>query len=317
MTALTTKTIAVGLALSLALAACHHKPADVPAAPDYADSASWFVVDRSADVDLFYITSTETDDYTIDGTTMHFADPSRDSIRALLLGEMQGVDHLLSGSLNFYSPYYRQCTMETFTADSLVSERMPLAMGDVRAAFDYYLAHINGGRSFVLAGFSQGAIGVVELLKAMDDEAYSRMVAAYAIGWKVTDDDLAATTIRAARDSADLGATICYNSVRAPECALPMLSEGNRVAINPLNWRTDATPATLVYRGDTLTVTLDTASLLLLVDGYRRDDYMLPLVGVEGNYHCLELSLYAESLRHNIALRAAAMRQSPTHDGAR
>ena len=85
MTALTTKTIAVGLALSLALAACHHKPTDVPAAPDYADSASWFVVDRSADVDLFYITSTETDDYTIDGTTMHFADPSRDSIRALLL----------------------------------------------------------------------------------------------------------------------------------------------------------------------------------------------------------------------------------------
>ena len=83
-----------------------------------------------------------------------------------------------------------------------------------------------------------------------------------------------------------------------------MLSEGNRIAINPINWHTDNEPATWLFRGDTLTATLDTASLLLCVDGYRRDDYMLPLIGVEGNYHCLELSFYAPFLRHNMTLRA-------------
>ena len=56
--------------------------------------------------------------------------------------------------------------------------------------------------------------------------------------------------------------------------------------------------------GDTLTVTLDTTSLLLHIDGYTRNDYMLPLVGCEGNYHCLEISLFCDCLRCNIALRA-------------
>ena len=276
-----------------------------PAVPDYADSTQWYVADRSAAVDIFYIVSTETDDYSINGVVQHFADTYNDSLRALLQGEMVGVDRMLSGNLNFYSPYYRQCTMETFTADSLIAQRMPLAMEDVQRAFDYYLEHLNGGRAFILAGFSQGAIGVVELLKSMSDEAYQRLVAAYVIGWKVTDDDLAASPhIRAAHDSADVGVTVCYNSVRTPDCAIPMLSEGNRVAINPINWHTDSEPATWLFRGDTLTATLDTASLLLCVDGYRRDGYMLPLIGVEGNYHCLELSFYAPFLRHNMTLRA-------------
>lgn len=284
--------------------ACCHRDA-VPAAPDYADTAQWFVVDRGADVDIFYITSTETSDYTADGKVQHYANIHADSIQELLLGEMQGVDHLLAGDLNFYSPYYRQCTMETFTSDSLVAARMPLAMGDVIQAFHYYIEHLNGGRPFILAGFSQGAAAVVELLKAMDDDAYGRMVAAYVIGWKVTEDDLSASKhFRPAKDSADLGVTICYNSVRSPDCAIPMLSDGNRMAINPANWRTDATPAQLTYNGDTVTVSLDTASLLTLVEGYTKNDYMLPLIGIEGNYHRLEISLYREALRRNMALRA-------------
>ena len=279
---------------------------DVPAEPDYADSAQWYVADRGAGVDVFYVTSTETDDYITDGRVRHFADMSNDSQREMLLGEMVGVDRLLAGDLNFYSPYYRQCTMETFTSDSLVAARMPLPLSDVRRAFNYYIKHLNGGRPFILAGFSQGACVVVDLLKEMGDETYGRMVAAYVIGWKVTDDDLNASSshIVAAVDSADLGVTVCFNSVRSPECAIPVISDGNRLAINPLNWRADGTPAVAVFRGDTLTVALDTASLLLCVDGYTRNDYMLPLIGCEGNYHCLDITLYADALRRNMALRA-------------
>ena len=59
--------------------------------------------------------------------------------------------------------------------------------------------------------------------------------------------------------------------------------------------------------GDTLTVTLDTTTLLLHIDGYHRDDYMLPLIGREGNYHCLEISLFRDCLRRNISLRAGKM----------
>lgn len=300
----------ISLYICLALSACR-PGAGLPAEPDYADTAQWFAVDRGGEADLFYITSTETGDYMIDGRVQHHADVTLDSIRALLLGEMQGVDRLLAGGLNFYSPYYRQCTMESFADDSLVDARMPLALGDVRRAFEHYIEHINCGRPFVLAGFSQGAAAVVDLLKTMDDDARSRMAAAYVIGWKVTDDDIAAAggRIRAAQDSADLGVTVCFNSVRSPECAIPMLSHGNRLAINPVGWRTDETQDTLDYRGDTLTIHLDTASRLLVVDGYRHDDYMLPLIGREGNYHRLDITLYAGQLRCNMALRTKLIRQ--------
>lgn len=296
----------------LLLVGCRHaaKVSELPAVPNYADSSQWCIFERGASVDIFYITSTETGDYVEENVTRHFCDTYNDELRAKLLGEMKGVDKLLAGDLNFYSPYYRQCTMETFTDTALIAERSPLAMGDVQRSFDYYLEHFNAGRPFILAGFSQGGMAVVELLKHLDVRAASRMVAAYVIGWKVTDADMAGNAnFVAAHDSADLGVTICYNSVRSPECAIPLLSDGNRMAINPFNWRTDATPAPLFFRGDTLSVALDTASLLLCVDGYTRDDYMLPLIGVEGNYHCLEISLYADALRRNMALRAERIMQ--------
>ncbi len=297
------KHTALFLVIACLVAACAPKGNIIPDEPDYADTSQWYIADRGAEVDVFYIVSTECGDYTLGGKAMHYADTRNDSIRALLYGEMVGVDQLLAGDLNYYSPYYRQVTLQTYTDDSLVAARMPLAYGDVRKAFAYYLEHHNHGRRFILAGFSQGAMAVVDLLKGMDDETYSRLVAAYVIGYKVDEDN---SHIRPAKDSADLGVTVCYNSVRDNDCAIPLLSEGNLMAINPVNWRTDATPATLVdpRYGDTLTVTLDTTTLLLHIDGYHRDDYMLPLIGREGNYHCLEISLFRDCLRHNIALRA-------------
>ena len=296
--------MAAVLCLAFCFVACTPKSEVVPAEPDYSDTSQWYIADRGAAVDVFYVVSTECDDYTLDGKPMHYADTRNDSIRALLYGEMAGVDQLLVDGLNYFSPYYRQVTMETYTSDSLVDARMPLAYGDVRKAFAYYLEHYNQGRPFILVGFSQGAMAVVDLLKSMDDSTYSRLVAAYVIGYKVTDTN---AHISPAQDSADLGVTICYNSVRDNSCTIPFLSDGNLMAINPVNWSIDATPAMLVdpRYGDTLTVTLDTTTLLLHIDGYTRNDYMLPLVGCEGNYHCLEISLFCDCLRRNIALRAS------------
>ena len=288
------------------MGSCTPKGDIIPDEPDYSDTSQWYIAFRNAEVDVFYVVSTECGDYTLDGRTMHYADTYNDSIRKLLYGEMIGVDKLLIEGLNYFSPYYRQVTMQTYSDDSLVDARMPLAYGDVRKAFAYYLEHYNQGRPFILMGFSQGAMAVVNLLKEMDDRTTSYLVAAYVIGYKVDDYNL---NFRPAKDSADLGVTICYNSVRDNDCAIPLLSDGNRMAINPVNWRTDATPATLIdpRYGDTLIVTLDTSTLLLHIDGYHRDDYMLPLIGREGNYHCLEISLFRDCLRRNITLRAGKL----------
>ena len=289
----------------------------LPTAPQYAEPSQWYVTDRHGVADIFYITSTETGDYTLpNGTTCHYADTYNDSTRQPILGEMQGVDRLIGGSLNYYSPYYRQCSMQTFTSDSTMQSRLPVARDDVKRAFKYYLDHLNGGRPFVLAGYSQGAMIMLDLLREMNDATYSRMIATYAIGITISQEELRRNShIVAARGADDTGVTICYNSVRDITCAMPGWSY-SAVAINPMNWRTDATPATLItepspaipldkQNKDTLTVTLHPASGMLLVDGFTGTDYIVPLIGKEGNYHSREIWLYRDHLRDNIACRSA------------
>jgi hypothetical protein len=65
---------------------------------------------------------------------------------------------------------------------------------DAFAAFDYYINNYNNGRPFILAGHSQGSNVLVYLLakymKAHPD-VQKRMVAAYVIGYSVTDETLA------------------------------------------------------------------------------------------------------------------------------
>ena len=287
----------------------------LPQAPNYDDASQWYISDRQSQADVFYIISTETGDYTLDGVPYYHADTYNDSLRAPLYSEMLGVDTLVSGRLNYYAPYYRQCSLQSFGNDSLMAARYPIALDDVRRAFKHYLSHYNQGRPFILAGFSQGAMIMLQLLQEMDEAAFQRLIAAYAIGVSISKDQLASPHIIPATGAADTGVTICYNSVRDARNAISRIGDNNVVAINPVNWRTDATPVTFMtepspllpvdqQQKDTLTVHLDQASHLLFVEGYTATDYMLPLFGMEGNYHTREIWLYRDQLRENMALRA-------------
>lgn len=288
----------------------------LPQAPNYDDASQWYISDRQSQADVFYIISTETGDYTLDGVPYYHADTYNDSLRAPLYSEMLGVDTLVSGRLNYYAPYYRQCSLQSFGSDSLMAARYPIALDDVRRAFKHYLSHYNQGRPFILAGFSQGAMIMLQLLQEMDEAAFQRLIAAYAIGVSISKDQLASPHIIPATGAADTGVTICYNSVRDARNAISRIGDNNVVAINPVNWRTDATPVTFMtepspllpvdqQQKDTLTVHLDQASHLLFVEGYTATDYLLPLFGMEGNYHTREIWLYRDQLRENMALRAS------------
>lgn len=288
------------------LTACGRKPAEeaVPAAPDYDSPSAWYISLRGGDADIFYISSTETLDHPgPDGRTLHYAEAADSAACPGIRMEMEGVDRRFGGSLDFYSPFYRQITMETYRDDELIRRRFPVALDDARRAFRHYLDEFNGGRPFVLAGFSQGGQIVVELLKEMPDSIARRMVAAYVLGWKISKEELEKyPVIRPAQRSDDTGVTICYNSVRSPEDASELVSGGNVVAINPVNWRTDATPAVLQ---DTLTVTLDPATKLLVVEGHDVVDYDTTFFN-EGCYHTFEIRWYSDQLRENIEERTRA-----------
>ena len=290
----------------------------LPKAPDYSDATQWYISDRQADADMFYIISTEIGDYTLeDGTVRHLADTYLDQTRQPMYSEMLGVDTLTSGRLNYYSPYYRQCSLNSFASDS-VSYRFNIALDDARRAFAYYIDNQNNGRTFVLAGFSQGAMIARELLKEMDESVYQRMVATYLIGIKVSEEDLAANPhMHPAQGATDTGVTICYNSMRGEDANYPTQNGSNVLAINPVNWRTDGSVATLITEPspmkpvdeqakDSMTVQLDTLSNLLLVSGYSATDYVLPLIGSQTSYHTREIWLYRDQLKENIQQRVDA-----------
>lgn len=304
--------------LLLALVSCE-KDSSAPASPtiDYSDNRCWFENKQDAtgkDVDLFYVVPTCIWDYTDSlGQTRHHMDIFNTEQRALTDPSIQLAKSVLADSCNFFSPYYRQISMDSWlTLDTaLIEERFKLAYQDVADAFHYYMEHDNQGKPFILAGHSQGAKAVIELLKReMTPDISRKLIATYAIGYTVTPEELAGySTLRPAQDSIDTGVLIGFNSVTRPDAVSPLFRD-NVVCINPVNWRSDATPATS-YQG--FTVAQDTTIHTLIVTGIDEEQYFIPSVAAllpKGNLHVQEFNLYNEDLRKNVLQRIRAFRQA-------
>ena len=281
----------------------------IPEAPDYTDAAMWYTRENHATeegADVFYLVSTwETDWTTDDGCVCHYADVHNATHRANMDKEISRVADYMGEAGDFYSPYYRHITIDGWATlnEDTINNRFRVAFSDVRAAFDTFLERRpDPDRPFVLAGFSQGGKAVVELLKTMPAEVARRLVAAYVLGYKVTPaDTLATENIRPARGATDTGVTICYNSVSDVRYIQPVVAAPCAMCINPVNWRTDATPATL---HDTITVSVSPEHHVLVVKGYSGSEYQ-PILGFlnVGDFHSAEPWLYEECLRENIRAR--------------
>ena len=284
-----------------------------PKAPDYRDATMWITADEDPDgtgADIFYVVSTWEEDWKdARGRVSHYADVWNPRHRERMGREMNGVAAYMAPGNRFWAPFYRHATIDAFLTrdEQTIRERTRLAMGDVCAAFDQFLKERDSSRPLIIAGFSQGGMAVVELLKHMDDETYKQLAAAYVMGYKVTARDLAECKhIKAAEGASDLGVTICYNTVKDVKYVQSVIAD-TQFAINPVNWRTDATPAVL---HDTITVTLAPAYHALVVTGYPGTEYK-PYKGLinVGDLHSAEPWLYSDCIRENMALRAAEWRR--------
>ncbi len=274
----------------------------------YSQPQLWYNLSESTDaaVDVFYVLPTCVWDWqTEDGTVVHYANLADSSQLEALRPSSELAESIFGQDCNFFAPYYRQITLNSWIqGDSVVSERFPQAVADVKSAFEYFLENLNNNRPFILAGFSQGGKCVVELLKGLSQEDYSRMVAAYVIGYRVTEQELEqySGTIRPAQGSADTGVTVCYNSVESPSGISAVLSP-SAICINPLNWSVTSESAVV---SDSVSVSVDTLNRVLIVEGLDAQAYYIPVLDPLlplGNYHLLELTLYEESLRDNVGRR--------------
>lgn len=218
----------------------------VPAV-DYADSYNWLSLPNiSKEVDIFYVYPTVSSNET---GSMSIAD---EGDRALARAFSATEASVYEPHGNIFTPYYRQMTARVKMEDDdhLISDTKAFKQGarDIQDAFEYYINTLNGGRPFILAGHSQGTMTLIELIKNRfggDEALRSRLIAAYLIGYTVTDDDLSKAGLSTAEGAYDTGVVITYNTQSPSAVGSFVLMEGAK-CINPLNWKTDTTyaPAT-------------------------------------------------------------------------
>lgn len=234
---------------TLATLSCSKSEQPVPASEpgyDYSKAESWMILpsDCPHEVDMFFIYPTCVSEITDTASYLSEADKitAMDSYyqTAAALGEYTNV----------FGPYYRQVGGEYIYQCSGNSEkflgyvRRNGGKADIFAALDYYFKNYNNGRPFILAGHSQGSAMtrvVLDEYMKQHPEYYSRMVAAYAIGFALPKSWLAANPhIKTATGEADTGVVIGWNT-QGPKNSLPsIVVSGEDYLINPLTWTTDA-----------------------------------------------------------------------------
>ena len=300
-----------GLLAVLLCAACSSEEKTyIPQAPDYKDSTMWITADgdtTGTGADIFYVVSTWETDWQHDDAICHYADVWNAGHREHMATEIRRAAAYMSPGNRFYAPYYRHTTIDGWVTcnEDTIQRRTRLSMDDVCRAFDYFIASRDNSRPLIIAGFSQGGLAVVELLKHMSDDTYSRLAAAYVMGYKLTPQDTLCPHIRPAHGEADTRVTICYNTVKDVRYIQPVIA-ASCYCINPVNWHTDSTPATL---HDTITVTV-APEHVLVVKGYSGDEYhpYRDFINV-GDIHSCEPWLYSECIKQNIRVRTRRIRE--------
>ena len=156
---------------------------------------------------------------------------------------------------NIFAPYWRQVNgtkLSQMSFEEVDAAEWAEPRTDVYAALDYYFEHLNQGRPYFLAGHSQGSrlsyMVLSEYMKEHPDR-YANMICAYCLGDSLTKQYLEENPhVRAAQAADDLGVVVSWNTEGpANKGHDSLVVAPGAVAINPLNWRCDDTPASAAF----------------------------------------------------------------------
>ncbi len=241
------------------------------------------------------------------------------------LGAVNMEKGIYDGECRFFAPYYRQGALNVYEMDLADTEKyLEIGYEDIKQAFEYYMEHYNDGQPVVLAGFSQGADLCIRLLKDCfaDDDTNKLLVVCYAIGWRITEEEMQEYShLRFAEGESDTGVIVSFNSEAENVTDSLMIPEGTKtLAINPLNWETDKTPADRSlnkgacftdYSGQIVTeipqltgAYIDETRGALKVIDVTEEDYPAGLsILDEGVYHLYDYQFFYRNLQDNVAVR--------------
>lgn len=223
-------------------------------ASDYSKKENWVICERDAkntSYDLFYIYPT-----LVSSKKYPYMDWKQEKIAAKAKGFVHAqTKGIFKNDARVFAPFVRQLeygrAMQILKKEgscpSLFSPGFRKGMEDTKKAFLHYLEHYNKGRPFILLGHSQGAMNLLYLLHSTPQITKKRgFAAAYLPGILVTEKMFVSLfpdkRLSPAKGEMDTGCVIFWNSMNQ-EGFHPLFAGKDALCINPLNWKTDSTPA--------------------------------------------------------------------------
>lgn len=314
-------------------------PLVIPPAPDYANPASWVRMGETDSIlpefEVFYIYPT-----LFQNKLRPVMDHRFDRIRTKASDYIDLTFGLLTDPvhpLKLYAPFVRQAdystALETDFSSDLSGTLLQYGIEDTKTAFQYFMKYFHKpGMPYILIGHSQGASDLYELLRTTPEITQeSGFAAAYLAGLpKKTaaeiGQDFADREIRLGRGADDTGVILVWNTI-AKDAGDNMFTEPGGAVVNPVNWKTDDTPADLsespatghyyvsekepagTFKASLLDcIHADPARGALIVNLPGDSPYDASAQMGEGIFHANDIFFFAEFLRDNMVRRAAAWR---------
>lgn len=293
---------------------------------DYSQAENWAYLENEENgrADVFFICPT-----VYSGSEESYNMPMDDEeSKDSFLGATNMEKGIYDSENRFFAPYYRQAGLNAYELPAEEREQyLAAAYEDVKDAFLYYMEHYNNGQPIILSGFSQGADLSIRLLKDCfaDENTNDLLVACYAIGWSITEEEIEAYPhLQFAAGEKDTGVIVSFNSEAESITDSMIIPAGTKtLAINPLNWKTDSTPATKEenlgscftnYSGEIekeiehLTgAYIDPKRGALKVTDVSPDNYPAGLsIFEDGIYHLYDYQFFYRNLQENVNVRLNA-----------
>lgn len=211
---------------------------------DYSKNENWAIYENNCNkkVDVFLICPTV--DMGENGNKNLSLEDKK--VKENFVGALNMERGIYEDEANIIAPFYRQITFPTYS-DASMELYYETAYQDVKAAFIQFIENTDENRPFIIAGFSQGSQIAVDIMKEFmqDVKLQKRLVAAYVIGWRVTEDDLIQYPwLKMASGESDTGVIVSFNSeAEGVTDSLMVPKDTKTLGINPLNWKTDRTVA--------------------------------------------------------------------------
>lgn len=291
---------------------------------NYSKDKNWVYLEKDADekeTDIFFICSTA-----IEGDDKHFnMDIEDEEMRNMFMVTLDTNKGAFGTQSRVFAPFYRQIGLSAcYLSESERRKYFEIGYSDVQSAFEYYMKHFNNGRPFIIAGYSQGAEICIRLVKEnmTSKERQDLLVAAYAIGWRITDDDIVGSPqMKMAKGETDTGVIVSYDCESESLESSFAIPKGKKVySINPLNWKTDSTKAdrtlnlgACIFDEEVNVVNeinnftgcyLDDVRGSLKLTDVPVEDYSLDIdIFKHGDYHWFDLQFFYKNIQRNVSKR--------------